>query len=289
MKKKRDLGPEASDLSGSHTGVYIGHCNNEWSRSQSSKRTNAYTGTGSSHSILANRISFLLGLTGPSMTIDTACSSSLVALHVAKNALLNGECSTAIVASADLMLSPFSLEVREKAGMLSSNGMCRPFDAKANGYVRGEGAVCVVLKRLSDVRKGETIHAILRGSSVNQDGRSARLTAPCGVAQQQVIRRALLDAGVEARDVQYVEAHGTGTRLGDPIELNALRAVYGNTKRESQLLIGAVKSNIGHLEGAAGLTGFLKTILVLQKKSVPANLNLERLNPLYQEKSNGTY
>ena len=221
------------------------------------------------------------------MTIDTACSSSLVALHVAKNALLNGECSAAIVASADLMLSPFSLDVREKAGMLSSNGTCRPFDAQANGYVRGEGAVCVVLKRLSGVRKDETIHTILRGSAVNQDGRSARLTAPCGVAQQEVIKRALVDANLEARDVQYVEAHGTGTRLGDPIELNSLRAVYGNAKRESQLLIGAVKSNIGHLEGAAGLAGLLKTILVLEHACVPANLNLERINPLYEEKSNG--
>ena len=198
-------------------------------------------------------MSYLLGFTGPSLVVDTACSSSLVALHLARRSLQANECSAAVVAAADLLLSPYSLQVRAAAGMLSKTGKCRTFGAQADGYVRGEGAVCVVLKRMRDVAPGDVVHAVLRGSAINQDGRSARLTAPCGIAQQEVIKAALRDGGLEACEIQYVEAHGTGTSLGDPIELNALRAVYGAGRAapgdvvgaSAPLVVGALKSKRG--------------------------------------------
>eukprot|EP00820_Chromera_velia_P026862 Cvel_35394.t2-p1 / transcript=Cvel_35394.t2 / gene=Cvel_35394 / organism=Chromera_velia_CCMP2878 / gene_product=Putative inactive phenolphthiocerol synthesis, putative / transcript_product=Putative inactive phenolphthiocerol synthesis, putative / location=Cvel_scaffold6455:1-2906(-) / protein_length=968 / sequence_SO=supercontig / SO=protein_coding / is_pseudo=false len=275
-------GESRETLVGSSTGVFIGCCQNDWqSLGVKSGQSSALASTGGSSAVLSNRISYAFGLTGPSMTIDTACSSSLVALHGAQQGLRGGSCDLAIVGGVNLMLGPFVFISFCKARMLSPGGRCKTFDASADGYARGEGAGAVVLQRVADVRaQKKAVFAVVRGAAVNHVGRAASLTAPNGPSQQEVIRCALRDGGVEASDVCFVEAHGTGTALGDPIEVGALKAVYAEGREAANpLVVGALKTSIGHLEGAAGIAGFIKLVLVLQHRSAPPNLRLKQLNP----------
>ncbi len=269
-------------LAGSRTGVFIGISNFDYSRLQfdDPDRIDAYAGTGNAHSIAANRISYLFDLRGPSMAVDTACSSSLVAAHLACQSLRNNESDLALAGGVNLILTPELTITFSQARMLAPDGRCKTFDARADGYVRGEGCGVVVLKRLSDaMRDGDNILALMRGSAVNQDGRSNWLTAPNGLAQQAVIREALSNAGVAPHQISYVEAHGTGTPLGDPIEMTALRAVLDGDQPNGQVLVGSVKTNIGHLESAAGIAGLVKVVLALQNEAIPPHLHLKQINP----------
>ena len=239
----------------------------------------AYSALGSMYSSAGGRLSYLLGLQGPNISVDTACSSSLVALHLACQSLRSGESGASIVAGVNVMLSPNLFVYFSKLGALSPSGRCRTFDAAADGYTRGEGCGVLVLKRLPDaIEHGDRILAIVKGTAVNQDGASSSFTAPNGVAQQEVIRRALKAAGAQPDDVGYIEAHGTGTPLGDPIELGALSAVFAKG-RQSPLMVGSVKTNIGHLEAGAGIAGIMKIILALQHRCIPPHLHFEQLNP----------
>ena len=271
-------------LAGSQTGVFVGISSQDYSRLQFGMRsgTEAFAGTGNALSIVANRLSYVLDLRGPSMAVDTACSSSLVALHSACQSLRQGECDLALAGGVNLLLSPDATIVFSQAGMMSADGRCKTFDASADGYVRSEGCGVIVLKRLSEAqRDGDRILAVVRGSAVNQDGRSNGLTAPNGSAQEAVIRRALAVARVKPTELDYVEAHGTGTALGDPIEVRALARVFneGRTPSETPLLVGSVKSNVGHLEAAAGVTGVIKVVLALQNQQIPASLHFKEPNP----------
>uniref|UniRef100_A0A0G4HEN0 Uncharacterized protein n=1 Tax=Chromera velia CCMP2878 TaxID=1169474 RepID=A0A0G4HEN0_9ALVE len=268
-------------LLGSLTGVFIGCCSPDWHSVSLKGKSNALSSTGLAQSLLSNRISFALGLKGPSLTVDTACSSSLVAMDAAVDKVRRGVCSRAVVGGVNLLISPLLFIGFTKARMLSPDARCKTFDESANGYARGEGAGAVVLQRVADARaQKKAVFAVVRGAAVNHVGRAASLTAPNGPSQQEAIRCALRDGGVNAADVCFVEAHGTGTALGDPIEMGALKAVYGEGRgEENPLVIGAVKTNFGHLEGAAGIAGFIKLVLVLQHRSAPPNLHLKQLNP----------
>ncbi|MGZ5629166.1 MAG: type I polyketide synthase, partial [Methylobacter sp.] len=241
----------------------------------------AYYGTGNAFSAAAGRLSYTLGFTGPSLAVDTACSSSLTAVHLACQSLKQRECRLALAGGVNLMLAPALSINFSQASMLSPDGRCKTFDASANGYVRGEGCGLVVLKRLSDaVADRDTILAVIRGSAVNQDGASGGLTVPNGLAQQAVIEQALSHAKVSPDLIDYIEAHGTGTPLGDPIEVNALAAVFGAShSAEHPLLIGSVKTNIGHLESAAGIAGLIKLVLSLQHQQLPQQLHYHTPNP----------
>ncbi|BBA33062.1 SA1_PKSA [Methylocaldum marinum] len=276
-------GQAADKLAGSRTGVFMGVCSNDYSRRQfgDPAAADAYAGTGNAYSITANRLSYLLDLRGPSLAVDTACSSSLVAVHYACRSLRSGECDMALAGGVNLILSPEPTVTYSQARMMASDGHCKTFDAEADGYVRGEGCGVIVLKRLSDALKdGDRVLAVVRGSAVNQDGRSNGLTAPNGIAQQEVIRLALKDAGVAPDQVSYVEAHGTGTPLGDPIEFRAITAVLGNGRPQDRpCAVGSVKTNIGHLEAAAGIAGLIKGVLVLQHEEIPPHLHLKKINP----------
>jgi acyl-CoA synthetase (AMP-forming)/AMP-acid ligase II/3-oxoacyl-(acyl-carrier-protein) synthase/acyl carrier protein len=278
-----NAGVAPQSLAGTRTAVMVGISNCDYARltQRASVDTGPYASTGNALSVAANRISYALDLRGPSWIVDTACSSSLVALHQACNSLRRGECDAALVGGANLILTPQLSAAFTQAGLLSPDGECRTFDAEANGYVRGEGIGVVLLKRLSDaIRDGDRIQAVIRGTAVNQDGRSNGLTAPNGPAQQAVIREALRTAGVQAREIGLVEAHGTGTPLGDPIELNSLMEVLGEGRAASNLCwIGSVKTNIGHLESAAGIAGVIKTVLALQHREIPPHLHFHTINP----------
>ncbi|PRC41549.1 polyketide synthase, partial [Mycobacterium sp. ITM-2017-0098] len=232
-------------------------------------------------SIIANRVSYYFDLRGPSVTVDTACSSSLVAIHLACQSLRTGDSDVALAAGVNVILSPAVTHSFDQAEAMSPTGRCHSFDARADGFVRGEGCGVAVLKRLSDARRdGDRILAVVRGSAVNQDGRSNGLMAPNPAAQMAVLRAAYTAAGVEPREVDYVEAHGTGTLLGDPIEARALGTVLGRGRAaDAPLLLGAVKSNLGHTEAAAGIVGFAKTVLALQNRTIPANLDYQSPNP----------
>lgn len=267
-------------LMGSRTGVYIGLGNVDYGRATFPNQTliDPYFATGACASVAAGRISYTLGVTGPAVTIDTACSSSLVALHMACQALRLGECEAALAGGVNLILTPEMNISFSKGRMMAPNGRCKTFDAAADGYVRAEGGVVLMLKLEADARvAGDRILAVVRGSAINQDGRSNGITAPNGPSQEAVIRAALANAGAMPGDVGYVEAHGTGTPLGDPIEIGALQAVYGQQGRT--LPVGSIKTNIGHCEGAAGLAGVAKAILALQKGSIPPSLNFRIGNP----------
>ncbi len=270
-------------LAGSATGVFIGHCNSDYLRmlAADTDQVDVYLATGTAASVAAGRISYLLGLQGPSLAVDTACSASLVAVHLACRSLRSRECDLALAGGVNLILSPEINITFSKAGMLAPDGRCKTFDAAADGYVRGEGCAVVVLKRLSDaLADGDPILAVIRGTAVNQDGRSSGLTAPNGPSQEAVIRRALADAGVAPADVGYVEAHGTGTALGDPIELQALGAVLGAGRDPAHpLLVGSVKTNLGHLEAAAGVAGLIKAALMLQHETIAPHLHFETPTP----------
>ncbi len=254
-------GLAADRLAGSATGVFIGICSSEYALYHFADREqiDPYASTGTAYSLVANRLSYLLDFQGPSIAIDTACSSSLVAMHLACQSLRSNECSLALAGGVNLILFSEGSISLAKWGMLAADGRCKTFDAAADGYVRGEGCGVVVLKRLSDaLRDGDSIQALIRGSAVNQDGRSAGLTAPILLAQQAVLRQALAGARMKAAQVGYVEAHGTGTPLGDPIEVEALTAVYGAPRPDgAPCLLGSVKANIGHTEAAAGVAGLI--------------------------------
>ena len=271
-------------LEGSRTGVFVGICNADYRQrllARSRDTYDTYMATGSSHAIASGRLSYFLGVHGPSVSIDTACSSSLVAVHLACQSLRAKECRTALAGGVNLILSPDTFIMLSKARMMAADGRCKAFDAAADGFVRGEGCGIVALKRLADaLSDGDRILALLSGSAVNQDGRSSGITAPNGPAQESVIREALSAAGVSPADVGYVETHGTGTALGDPIEVNALGAVYGAGRRaDAPLRIGSVKTNIGHLESAAGVAGLIKLILAVQHGEIPPHLHLKKPNP----------
>ena len=278
-----DAGLTIDAINGSHTGVFVGITNSDFARllMNAGSTGDMYLGTGSALSINANRLSYVFDLKGPSLAVDTACSSSLVALSLACASLRRGECDMALAGGVNLTLTTDYTESFAAAGMLAADGRCKTFDATADGYVRGEGAGLVVLKRLEHAeRDGDRILAVVRGVATNQDGRSAGLTAPNGPAQQDVVRAALRDAGLPPSRVSYVEAHGTGTPLGDPIELNSLAAVLSEGRPGDQpCRVGSVKTNLGHLEGAAGAAGFIKAVLSLQHREIPASLNFRALNP----------
>jgi acyl transferase domain-containing protein len=271
-------------LIGSPTGVFVGISSSDYASvlTRSVAPLDAYFGTGIAPSVAAGRLAFAFGLQGPTLAVDTACSSSLVAVHLACQSLRNGECSLALAGGVNAILAPETNVFLSRARMLAPDGRCKTFDAAADGYVRSEGCGIVVLKRLSAaLAGGDRILAVIRGSAVNQDGRSSGLTAPNGPSQEAVIREAIDRAGVEPRQVQYVEAHGTGTSIGDPIELQALDAALGaGRSRLDRLLVGSVKTNIGHLEAAAGVAGLLKVILALDHEQLPAHLHFGRPNPL---------
>lgn len=267
---------------GTRSGVFVGISSNEYSRIAHESGVDPYSATGNAGSIAANRISYQFDFHGPSWAVDTACSSSLVAVHQAVQSLRRNECDLAFAGGVSLILTPNWTIAFEKAGMLSPEGRCKTFDSRADGYVRGEGCGIVMLKRLGDaLRDGDAIQAVIRGSSVNQDGRSNGLTSPNGPSQQEVIRAALKDAEVGSEDISYIEAHGTGTSLGDPIELNSLKEVLTEKRSSDQTCwIGSVKTNCGHLEAAAGICGLIKVILALKHEEIPPHLHLNNLNPL---------
>ncbi len=280
-------GLAADRLTRTSTGVFIGIINDDYTHFQiqglglAACLNNPYFGIGSSSSMAGGRLSYILDLQGPNVSLDTACSSSLVATHLACQALRNRECDLALAGGVHAILMPDVFINLCKMNMLANDGRCKTFDAAANGFAMGEGCGIVVLKRLSDALKhGDPIIAVIRGSAVNEDGRSSSPTAPNGLAQQAVIRQALTNAGLTPDQVQYVEAHGTGTPLGDPIEVEALHTVLGKGRAAQQrLLVGAVKTNIGHLAAAAGVAGLIKTALALQHGLIPPSLNLRTPNP----------
>ncbi|HEY9825556.1 MAG TPA: type I polyketide synthase, partial [Stenomitos sp.] len=276
------LVPQA--LSGSQTGVFVGISSNDYGRLKQDQQgiLDPYLGTSHAFSIAANRLSYVMDWHGPSMAIDTACSSSLVAVHQACQNLRHQECTLAVAGGVNLIAHPDLSITFSHAQMMAADGRCKTFDAKADGYVRSEGCGMVVLKRLEDaLRDNDTIYGVIRGSAVNQDGRSNGLTAPSSQAQQTVIRKALKAANVKPSEIDYVEAHGTGTALGDPIEMNALKAVFLEDRApDKPLSVGSVKTNIGHLEAAAGVAGLIKLILALHHQRLPAMLHCESVNPL---------
>ncbi|SHN35289.1 type I polyketide synthase [Rhizobacter sp. OV335] len=280
-----NAGQAPDRLERSATGVYVGVCANDYAQMQLGTGDrgllDAHFASGIAHSIASGRLSYLLGLQGPSVTLDTACSSSLVALHLACQALRARDCRMALAGGVNLILSPDLYIALSHSRMLSPDGKCKTFDASADGFARGEGCGVVVLKRLSDAQAdGDRILAVVRASAVNQDGPSSGLTAPNGPAQEAVIREALARAGIAPREVGYVEAHGTGTQLGDPLEVQALGAVFSEGRDASKpLWIGSVKTNLGHLEAAAGVTGLIKLVLSLQRRQIPAHLHFKTPSP----------
>ena len=278
-----DAGIPADALAESTTGVFAGACSPEYWQIATAdlSAVDAWSGTGGALSIIANRLSYFFDFRGPSVTVDTACSSSLVAVHLACQSLRSGESDTALAAGVNVVLTPAPTRGFDVAEVLSRTGACHAFDAAADGFVRSEGAGVVVLKRLGDaVRDGNRVLAVIRGSAVNQDGRSNGLMAPNPAAQMAVLRAAYADAGVDPREVGYVEAHGTGTLLGDPIEARALGTVLGKGRpADAPLLIGSVKSNLGHLEAAAGIAGLAKAVLAVSRGVVPPNRDYRNPNP----------
>ncbi|GAB2711524.1 SDR family NAD(P)-dependent oxidoreductase [Nocardia thraciensis] len=278
-----DDGGMAGRISGRDTGVFVGGfmMDNAVGRNVVRHAINSHTPTSSSHTLLSARIAFLLDLHGPTMTIDTACSSSLVALHQAVQSLAAGECGAAIVGGTNAMLQPETFISMCKGRFLAVDGRCKSFDAAADGYGRGEGAGAVILKPLeAAVRDGDRIYAVVRGSGVNQDGRTLAIPVPNPVAQERLARRVRTLAGVDAHEVGYVEAHGTGTPVGDPIELAALGSVYGAVDgRDEPLPVGSVKANIGHTEAAAGVAGVIKAALTVHHGTIAPHLRLDNPNP----------
>lgn len=277
-----NAGINPKSLNNSHCGVFMGVCFQDYRDlliQAHGKNIEAYFGTGNENSILSGRLSYFFGLQGPSLTLDTACSSSLVTVHEACKSLRLEECHLALAGGVNLLLNPDWMVNFCKAHMLATDGRCKTFDARANGYGRGEGCGVVILKRLSDaLNEGDRILSIIRASDVNQDGTTSGLTVPNGEAQASLIRSALKHAELKASAIDYIETHGTGTPLGDPIEVGALEAVFAKT-REKPLLLGTVKTNIGHLESAAGIAGLIKVVLALVHEAIPTHLHFEKLNP----------
>ncbi|HEX8424476.1 MAG TPA: type I polyketide synthase, partial [Pyrinomonadaceae bacterium] len=278
-----DAGQVPGKLAGSPTGVFVGIMGSDYADTPMNDPllVNFYTVTGHARCIASNRLSHFFDFRGPSMSIDTACSSSLVATHLACQSLWRGESTLAIAGGANLILSPEGTIWYAKAGLLARDGRCKTFDSRADGLVRSEGAGVVVLKLLSRaLADGDPIHAVIKGGAVNQDGRSNGLTAPNRWAQEALIREACAQAGVSPAHISYVEAHGTGTSLGDPIEAQALGAVLAAERPEGDFCaLGSIKSNIGHLEAAAGVAGLMKVVLMLKHREIPPSLHYQKPNP----------
>ena len=280
-----EAGIDPKCLKGSQTGVFIGIFSHDYetliNKNQSAETLDAYFGTGNSASVAAGRLSYIFGFQGPSLAVNTACSSSLVAVHLACQSLRLGESSMAIAGGVNLILSPELGTSFSNAGMLSPDGRCKTFDISANGYGRSEGCGVVILKPISQALKdGDRVLAILPNSSVNQDGASNGLSAPNMMAQKDLIQASFKNTHFEPRTISYVEAHGTGTRLGDPIEIKALAEAYGQARtKENPLIVGSVKTNIGHAEAAAGIAGLIKVVLALQHKEIPPHVHFTQLNP----------
>ncbi len=277
-------GIRRDELHGSRAGVFVGIISNEYSseivRPSAPSDVDAYHALGSIWSAAAGRLSYFLGLRGPSLVVDTACSSSLVSVHLACQSLRAGECDLAIAGGVNLILSPIGTLSLCRAQALAPDGRCKTFDAAADGYARAEGCGVVVLKRLSRARaEGDLVLALIRGSAMNHDGQSAGFTVPSGAAQAEVVRSALALARVAPDEIDGIEAHGTGTPLGDPIEVAALAEVFAGRPRELPLRLTSVKTAIGHLEAAAGVIGLIKTVLSLVHEAVPPHLHLQRVNP----------
>ena len=270
-----------SSYRGANVGVYIGSfCQDYYAMNGGCEQfdINSFSATGVTNTLLSNRISYCFDWKGPSVTLDTACSSSLVAVNLACESLLLHNCDVAVAGGVMLMLQPDYGIIETQGGFLSKEGRCRTFDASADGYVRGEGAGIIVLKRLEDALiAGDIIEGVILGSGVNQDGHTETVTEPNGESQQILMERTLKKATVTPEMVTYVEAHGTGTKIGDPVEAAAIGAVYGNCSRE--LLVGSVKTNIGHTESAAGIAGILKVLLMMRYQKIYAHRNLKQLNP----------
>ncbi len=273
-------GLDQKEMLGTNTGAYFGICSADYQhriKAEAGTEADGYAILGTAHSAIAGRISYWLGLNGPNMAIDTACSSSLVSLHLAVQALRNGECDQALAGGANVIISPESSVYFSQLKALSPTGHCHTFSNKADGYVRSEGAGVLVLKPLSKAKAdGDNILALIKGSSVNQDGKSQGFTAPNGPSQESVISKALQQSNLSPEQIDYVECHGTGTDLGDPIEVQALGEVHNG--RKSPLVLGSIKSNIGHAEGAAGVAGVIKTVLSMQHGMIPKSLHSEELN-----------
>ncbi|MCP4135876.1 MAG: SDR family NAD(P)-dependent oxidoreductase [bacterium] len=296
-KTIEDAGYKASELSGKKVGVFAGVSTLDYHEllGASDLEADGYAAIGTAHAIVANRVSYLLNLHGPSEPVNTACSSSLIAAHRAVENIRSGACDMALAGGVNLIFNPRLHISFSKAGMLSEDGRCKTFDAGANGYVRGEGAGVILLKPLREAEKdGDNIYAIIKGSSVNHGGYSNTITAPNPNAQAQLIINAYEGAGVEPETVSYIEAHGTGTSLGDPVEINGLKKAFnelekgsgGRTRNGAYCGLGSVKTNIGHLEAAAGIAGLIKLLLAMKRKTLPASINFTSLNPYIElEKS----
>lgn len=281
-----DAGIAPDSLVARRTGVFMGMGQHDYAYLTTGLtglyNVNAYYGIGNGHCFTPGRISHLLGLRGPSVAMDTACSSSLLAIHMACQSLRNGECELALAGGVQLMLSPLMSIYLSRTGALSTSGSCRTFSADADGFVRAEGTGIVVLKKLdAALADGDRIMAVIRGGAVNHDGKSSGITVPNGLAQEELVRDALQAAAVLPEQISFIEAHGTGTPLGDPIELDALQAVFGRAADDQPLWIGAVKSNIGHLEAAAGVTGLIKASMALQHRILPPNIHFTAPNPQF--------
>ncbi|AFZ33409.1 polyketide synthase (plasmid) [Gloeocapsa sp. PCC 7428] len=279
-----NAGQSVQKLNGSRTGVFVGIGFDDYAKrsifSGDPTRIDAYSSLGNTRSIAVGRLSYIFGFQGPTMQLDTTCSSSLLAVHLACQSLQNRESNLALAGGVNLMLSPEPTIGFCKLKALAADGRCKTFDAKADGYVRGEGCGIVVLKRLTDaIADQDRILAIIRGSAVNHDGQSNGLTAPNGNAQEAVIRQAIAQSQIQPSQIQYIETHGTGTSLGDPIEVLALAKVLAADRRQSPLYIGSVKTNIGHLEAAAGVASLIKVVLALQHQQIPPHLHFQQPNP----------
>ncbi|MFI5763607.1 polyketide synthase [Streptomyces sp. NPDC051563] len=274
-----DAGIPAARAAEAVTGLYVGITGQDY-REWMPGGPDSYWATGNGHCFSAGRLAHTLGLTGPAMAVDTACSSSLVTVHLARQALRGGECDIAVAGGVNLVLSPRATALAARTGSLSPDGVCRPFDARANGFTRSEGCGIVVLKRLADaVRDGDRVHSVIHGSAVNHDGRASGFTAPNVLAQTRLVERALAEAGLGPADIGHVEAHGTGTSLGDPIEVEALAAALGRPGGGAPVLLGSAKANLGHAESAAGVLGMLKTMLSLRHRAIPPVPHFTTLNP----------
>ncbi len=279
-----NAGITAPMVRGTQTSVFVGMTTYDYTLTLAGRlppeEVDPHVPFGNAANFAAGRLSYFLGAHGPAVVLDTACSSSLVTVHLACQSLRRRESDQSLVAGVNLMLSPENSIATSRWGMLAPDGRCKTFDASADGYVRSEGCGVVVLKRLSDaVRDGDSVLAVVRGTAVNQDGPSSGQTVPSGPAQQAVVRAALAAARLEPSDIDYIEAHGTGTALGDPIELGALHQVFGERSASAPLVLGSVKTNLGHLESAAGIAGFIKTVLTVQHGYIPAHLHFTALTP----------
>jgi emericellamide synthase (highly reducing iterative type I polyketide synthase) len=280
-----NAGFTVSQIWGSSTGVYIGQWSSDYSEimARDPENQELYHTLGTGAAITSNRVSFFFNLRGPSFTVDTGCSASLVALHNAVQSLRSGESTMSLVGGVNVLLDPQRFTYQSKLKMFSPDGRSFSFDERANGYGRGEGCGCVVLKPLSlAIKDGNAIRAVIRNSALNQDGRTPQgISVPNGEAQEELIRRAYAEAGLVPAETDYVEAHGTGTAVGDPIEAKAIANVLARPREATQgpLIMGSVKGNIGHTESAAGIAGLIKSVLMLENQAVAPQVNYEKPNP----------